>query len=435
MDKQYVGTYTTNFLIKILEKDLKYFNKIKDLDYDFIRLEQKVIIEALYGLYQDGYKGFKKSSEFILKATTGKYEKNLEIFTKGQVLDLLLALEPHIHKEEFHIYMKNFQEEYAAISNKPLNKISGKLVSITSEKISTNKQYVIDNTIADDNWPVPYTKGKFNLYVASTNSGKTTYTVSLAIKAAKQQKKVLVLLTEDTAEDFMAVMPQIDDEILEYIQILEIPHFSSDYFVEIVEFAAADNYDYIVWDYIESVAFESDKKDPHEAFKELGQLINNTVGKQGRGIYFFMTIQANNNFMSRLGDKVKRINQPKSKKDNSPLYTEEEMLMEFCVEISHSYSRLIDSGIVMALRAKSIMFGFRFVDSYVNVVAKHKPIIREHSTDENKTGYVYNAILDFITREVVLTPYSVNNAVKKGFGTDKNKYTQENKEAANTLFE
>lgn len=279
-------------------------------------------------------------------------------------------------------------------------KFDSQIVVLSRDFIKACRLDYEKNRTLDNTWASYYSPGTPNFLVASTNDGKTTFIASSAVKQAANGHKVLVILSEDSIEGYAAVMPSTKEDVLKNISMISLPEYSKVVFENLIQYAKDNGIKYVYWDYVESSAFETRTTDEQKTQREIGHMFNTITNSIGKEMYFFAAIQSNRS----LTDAIRKISGNIGKQMQFPGDSEKrEFLPMDALEsirsyIVSEYMRLIDGGVPMAQRAKSMVFSFKLGGLYFHLTTKQKSLRDE----ADNTGELYRAKMDKTTGIVEL---------------------------------
>jgi len=287
-----VDVFTTNYMLKVLEKDLSYWDRISLDDFNYCLPEQKLFAEALYSLHEDGFKGFETPGEFVLNATTGKYTDRQKELTDTKLFDVSLMIEKLVKSENFEFYLKNFIEDVADFKESTgVPKDEFEVFDFdTLEEDRARLGKLKESEEMFDFYPYRVAPQTVNTLVAPTNVGKSTLTAAMANHLASTGK-VLILSTEETKNDITD--RRIDMKNLEPLKAQKFIHesnltqeFINGLFISLEK----HNFKYLIVDYVNphNIDIEADLAQKIDIFYQW--LLN---GAQEHNICVFAFIQSN----------------------------------------------------------------------------------------------------------------------------------------------
>lgn len=263
-------------------------------------------------------------------------------------------------------------------------------------------------------WPVPISKGEFNLNITETNGGKTTNAISSAIKAFVDGKRTFIILTEDAA-DSVAVMlesPIVEEEVNkgklleDYIVFQDFTRYSEEDLILLFKRVSKD-YEYIILDYVEHASFKSTNasQNNNEKFTVLGGILNSNISKLLKENYFIANIQANNELSRMVRDKLKKFlesDDDSKKKKRLVINDELQEQLEYLQYLfsSNNGKTVAAGGAEMPRRAKSALVSFTYGGYKFSVCVKQKGV-----NNKLYEGQLFVNILDEVKKTVEFIPF------------------------------
>lgn len=290
-----IDTYTSNYMLKVLEKDLSYWTQIGLEDFDYSPDEHKLVAKALYNLYEDGFKGFEDPREFMLNATTGKYTTQQKDLMASQMFEVSLTLEKFIKEENFDIYVKNFREEVKGfkeglrIAPNPAFLEFGTSLLDRLPQIELQVNKLKEQEVELGYYPFKIAPQTVNTLVATTNVGKSTLAAAMLQELSKDGKACL-LSTEESENDIGSKLMRMNKINLKNMNILVRYELNEKMIVDLFTELEKFGYKYLIVDYVNphNIMIEADLAAKIDQFYQW--LIE---GAQRCNIAVFAFIQAN----------------------------------------------------------------------------------------------------------------------------------------------
>lgn len=127
-----------------------------------------------------------------------------------------------------------------------------KYISETLEQEREEVRELLKNQINVEGFPLPILKGRLNAIVAPSHSGKTIYSMGLAITLARKGHKVMFLSTEEDREAFIEKTMQINvhDEFWRNISFTYDSEFNERKLAAFLNKVSTEGFEFLIIDYL-----------------------------------------------------------------------------------------------------------------------------------------------------------------------------------------
>ena len=149
----------------------------------------------------------------------------------------------------------------------------------------------ISQQVSVEGFPLPILKGKLNAVVAPSHSGKTIYSMGLAITLARAGHKIMYLSTEEDYEAFIDKTMSIgeDEDFWNSISFVYQSEFDQYSLAEFMNEISEQGFEYLVVDYLKKsmwIHYSSD----HVVMEEINSTLlrTNAALKNKLGIFTFV---------------------------------------------------------------------------------------------------------------------------------------------------
>lgn len=143
-------------------------------------------------------------------------------------------------------------------------------------------------------FPLPILKGKLNAVVAPSHSGKTIYSMGLAISLARAGHKIMYLSTEEDYEAFIDKTMNIDEDESFWKNISFIYHseFDQTSLAAFLNAVSEQGFEYLVIDYLKKSMWTHYSSD-HVVMEEINSTLLRANAKLENKLGIFTFVQGN----------------------------------------------------------------------------------------------------------------------------------------------